>query len=77
MDADTRSIKIHTAADFIAMRIAGRLAADTLDFIAQYVVPGAVTGELDHRCAEYIASRGGGLGSFELPRLSKICLYFC
>ena len=60
MDAESRSIKIHPAADFAAMRIAGRLAADTLDFITEYVVPGAVTDELDKKCAEYISSRGGG-----------------
>jgi len=59
VDAESRSIKIHPAADFAAMRIAGRLAADTLDFITEYVVPGAVTDELDQKCAEYISSRGG------------------
>ena len=59
MDGETRSIKIHTAADFSAMRIAGRLAADTLDFIAEFVVPGAMTDELDQKCAKYIASKGG------------------
>ena len=59
MDVESRSIKIHPAADFAAMRIAGRLAADTLDFITEYVVPGAVTDELDQKCAEYISSRGG------------------
>ena len=59
MDAESRSIKIHPAADFAAMRIAGRLAADTLDFITEYVVSGAVTEELDQKCAKYISSRGG------------------
>ena len=59
MDAESRSIKIHTAADFAAMRVAGRLAADTLDFIADYVVPGVTTDELDRQCAESIAERGG------------------
>ena len=33
MDAETRSIKIHTQADFESMHKAGRLAADTLDYI--------------------------------------------
>jgi methionyl aminopeptidase len=59
VDSDSRSIKIHTSADFAAMRIAGRLAADTLDFIAEHVVPGAVTDELNQKCAEFIADRGG------------------
>ena len=59
MDAESRSIKIHTEADFAAMRVAGRLAADTLDFITEHVVPGVVTGELDRKCAEFVADRGG------------------
>ncbi len=59
MDAESRSIKIHTEADFAAMRVAGRLAADTLDFIADYVVPGVTTDELDRHCAEFVAERGG------------------
>ncbi|MGY8998990.1 MAG: type I methionyl aminopeptidase [Rhodospirillales bacterium] len=59
MDAESRSIKIHTEADFAAMRVAGRLAADTLDFITEHVVPGVVTGELDSKCAEFVADRGG------------------
>ena len=59
MDAESRSIKIHTEADFAAMRKAGRLAAETLDFIGEYVVPGVTTEELDRLCAEFIAERGG------------------
>jgi methionine aminopeptidase len=33
VDAETRSIKIHGAAEFAAMRKAGKLAAETLDYI--------------------------------------------
>lgn len=36
------------------MRVAGRLAADVLDMIGDYVKPGITTGELDHICHEYI-----------------------
>ncbi len=50
---------MHTEADFAAMRKAGRLAAETLDFIGEYVVPGVTTEELDRLCAEFIAERGG------------------
>ncbi len=39
------------------MRVAGRLAAETLDFIAPHVLPGATTGELDRLCAGFIADR--------------------
>ena len=36
------------------MRIAGRLAAEVLDFIAPYVKPGVTTEELDRLCNEHI-----------------------
>tara|TARA_B100000315_G_scaffold187814_1_gene177474 strand:+ start:1277 stop:2071 length:795 start_codon:yes stop_codon:yes gene_type:complete len=58
LDAEARSIKIHTIADFEAMRKAGRLAAETLDMIADYVVPGVTTEELDRLCAEFVADHG-------------------
>ena len=38
------------------MRIAGRLAADVLDMIAEFVVPGVTTEELDRICHEYIVN---------------------
>ncbi len=36
------------------MRVAGRLAADVLDMIGDYVKPGVTTGELDRICHEFI-----------------------
>ncbi|MBR9973599.1 type I methionyl aminopeptidase [Magnetospirillum sp. J10] len=41
------------------MHKAGRLAAETLDFITPYVQPGVTTAELDRLCAAFIAERGG------------------
>lgn len=38
------------------MRVAGRLAADVLDMIGDYVKPGVSTGELDVICHEHITS---------------------
>jgi len=58
VDAEARSIKIHTTADFEAMRKAGRLAAETLDMIADHVEPGVTTEELDRLCAEFITDHG-------------------
>ncbi|WP_086464955.1 type I methionyl aminopeptidase [Oceanibaculum nanhaiense] len=55
---EERSIKIHTAADFDGMRRAGRLAAETLDFITPHVQPGVTTGELDRLCHDYIVENG-------------------
>ena len=40
-------ITLHTEDDFKSMVKIGRIAADTLDFIAPYVTPGASTAELD------------------------------
>jgi methionyl aminopeptidase len=52
-------ILIHGLEDFEPMRVAGRLAAETLDFIAPHVVPGVLTEDLDDLCAEFIHERGG------------------
>jgi len=38
------------------MRAAGRLAAEVLDMIGPYVVPGVTTGELDTICHDYIVN---------------------
>jgi len=49
-----RAIKIHGPDDFAAMRRAGKLAAETLDFITPHVVPGVTTLALDTLCHEFI-----------------------
>ncbi len=46
--------QIKTAEEIAAMRLAGRLAAEVLDFVAPYVKPGVSTGELDRLCHEYM-----------------------
>lgn len=52
-------VKIHDEADFEGMRRAGRLAAETLDFITPEVQPGVTTGHLDRLCHDFIVERGG------------------
>jgi methionyl aminopeptidase len=47
-------IRIHGADAFEGMRRAGRLAAETLDFITPHVQPGITTGELDRLCHGFI-----------------------
>jgi len=59
LDAEARTIKIHTEADYEGMRKAGHLAAKTLDFITEHVVPGVTTEKLDKLCADFIADHGG------------------
>ena len=51
-------ILIHAAPEFEAMRKAGRLAAETLDFITPHVVPGVTTEKLDGLCAGFIRDHG-------------------
>jgi methionyl aminopeptidase len=52
-------IQLHGPEDFAAMRVAGRLAAECLDYITPFVKPGATTNELDRQCAVFVAERGG------------------
>ncbi len=59
VDSDGRAVKFHGPADFEGMRRAGRLAAETLDFIVPHVKPGTTTGELDRLCHDFIVARGG------------------
>jgi len=49
-------VTIKTPAEQEQMRIAGRLAADVLDMIGPYVVPGVTTDELNARCHEFIVN---------------------
>jgi methionyl aminopeptidase len=53
-----KPIPIHTPEDFEAMRRAGRLAAATLDFIAEHIRPGVSTGELDRLCDGFMRDHG-------------------
>jgi len=48
------TVTIKTAEEQEKMRIAGRLAADVLDMIGDYVKPGVSTDELNRICHEYI-----------------------
>jgi methionyl aminopeptidase len=50
------AIVIKTAEDIAGMRVAGRLAAEVLDFISPSVKPGVTTGELDRLCHEYMTT---------------------
>ena len=53
------AIIIKTAEEIEKMRVAGRLAAEVLDFIAPHVKPGVTTGELDRLCHEYMVDVQG------------------
>ena len=52
-------IVIKSADEIARMRIAGRLAAEVLDYIAPFVQPGVTTGELDKLCHDYMVDVQG------------------
>ncbi len=57
-EADPRRITIHRAEDFEGMRVAGRLAAETLDMITAHVAPGVTTATIDRLCHQFILAHG-------------------
>ena len=50
------TIQIKTQEEIAKMRLAGRLAAQVLEMIGEYVKPGISTGELDRICHEFIVT---------------------
>lgn len=70
-------IPIHKPEDFEGMRRAGRLAAETLDFITPHVTPGVTTAKLDQLCEEFIRDHGATpapLGYRGYPKATCISL---
>jgi methionyl aminopeptidase len=55
---ETNDIIIHGVEAFEGMRKAGKLAAETLDFITPYVKVGVTTEELDRLCHKFIVDHG-------------------
>lgn len=52
----TMTIQLRSADDIAKMREAGRLAAEVLELIGEYVVPGVSTEELDRICHDHIVN---------------------
>ena len=53
VDQDS-GIVIHNNENVISMRKAGKLAAEVLDYIIPFVIPGVTTEKLDKKCHEFI-----------------------
>lgn len=53
-DAATMSVTVKSPAEIEKMRVAGRLAAEVLDFIAAKLKPGMTTDEIDRLCHAYM-----------------------
>ena len=58
MSDPERQIRIHKREDFAGMHRAGRLAAETLDYITPQITPGVTTERLDRLCHEFIVDHG-------------------
>ena len=58
LDSDGRPVKFHGPEGFAGMRAAGKLAAQTLDYIGPLVKIGVTTGEIDRLCHEFIVKHG-------------------
>ena len=54
------SVILKSPTEVEKMRIAGRLAAEVLDFIAPHVRAGVTTAEIDRLCHDYIVEAQGG-----------------
>ena len=70
-------ITIHDKDEFEGMRAAGRLAAEILDMIGEFVAPGVTTEELDQRCHDYMIKNGATpatLGYRGYPKSSCISI---
>ena len=50
------TVTLKTPEDIAKMRVAGKLAAEVLEMIAEYVKPGVTTEELDRICHDYIVN---------------------
>ena len=57
-DDEEGTIPLHGEEAFAAMRKAGRLAAEVLDYITPFVVPGAKTADLDDMCDKFTRDHG-------------------
>ncbi|HQR50868.1 MAG TPA: type I methionyl aminopeptidase [Methylophilaceae bacterium] len=53
------AITLKDSNDIEKMRVAGRLAAEVLDYITPFVKPGVTTGELDKLCHDYMVEVQG------------------
>lgn len=58
VDEHGRPIPLHGAEAFEGLRRSGRLAAETLDYITPFVVPGVTTGELDRLIERFMRDHG-------------------
>ena len=69
------TVTLKTAEDIAGMRVAGKLAADVLEMIAEHVKPGVTTEALDRICHDYIVDVQKPSLPAELQRLPQVDLH--
>ena len=70
-----QEVTIYPLSDFDGLRRAGRLAAETLDYITDFVKPGVSTGALDDLLEKFMRDNGGipaNIGYHGFPKASCI-----
>jgi methionyl aminopeptidase len=68
-----RPVPLHGPEAFSAMRRAGRLAAETLDYVTPHVTPGVSTGELDRLIAAFMREHGAAPATLGYRGYPKSC----
>lgn len=53
------SLRLYKPEDFPGMRKAGKLTAQTLDMISEYIKPGITTDQIDKLCYDFMTKYGG------------------
>ena len=73
VEARNGVIKLHGPDAFQGMRAAGRLAAEILDELVPFVVPGVTTGELDQRVYDHMLAAGSVPATLGYRGYTKSC----
>lgn len=73
------SITYHNAEGIAAMRVAGRLGSEVLDYLTPFIKPGITTNEIDRLAADYMVQQGttaatlGYMGASSQPFPKSLC----
>ena len=73
------SITYNDAEGIAAMRVAGRLGSEVLDYLTPFIQPGITTNEIDRLAAEYMVEQGttsatvGYMGASSVPFPKSLC----
>ena len=66
-------IRIHTDSELVEMKLSCKLAAETLDMIGDYVVPGVSTDRINSLCHEFMLDNGAKPATLGYRGFPKSC----